>query len=133
MSYIFGKLWHLAIIWAIRKAFQCILQGIRFLLAKQTRLSPTSENDSYTDWEYIRVCSLSTYADISVTLSVNGNDIFLYQLNSFSNSPFQLLPFVQRLLLSAPSQAFVPARSLSRYLNISHYERGTCAQKVFNI
>ena len=29
MSYIFGKLWHLAI-WAIRKAFQCILQGVRF-------------------------------------------------------------------------------------------------------
>ena len=47
MSYIFGKLWHLAIIWAIRKAFQCILQGVRFLLANHTRLSPTSENDSY--------------------------------------------------------------------------------------
>ena len=47
MPYIFGKLWHLAIIWAIRKAFQCILQGVRFLLANHTRLSPTSENDSY--------------------------------------------------------------------------------------
>ena len=47
MPYIFGKLWHLAIIWAIRKAFQCILQGVRFLLANQTRLSPTSDNDSY--------------------------------------------------------------------------------------
>ena len=47
MSYIFGKLWHLAIIWAIRKAFQCILQGDRFLLANHTRLSPTSENESY--------------------------------------------------------------------------------------
>ena len=47
MPYIFGKLWHLAIIWAIRKAFQCILQGVRFLLANHTRLSPTSDNDSY--------------------------------------------------------------------------------------
>ena len=47
MSYIFGKLRHLAIIWAIRKSFQCILQGVTFLLANQTRLSPTSENESY--------------------------------------------------------------------------------------
>jgi len=47
MSYIFGKLWHLAIIWPIRKSFKCILQGVRFLLANHTRLSPTSENDSY--------------------------------------------------------------------------------------
>ena len=47
MPYIFGKLWHLALIWAIRKAFQCILQGVRILLAKFTRISPTSENDSY--------------------------------------------------------------------------------------
>ena len=47
MPYIFGKLWHLAIIWAIRKAFQCIPQGVRFLLAKQTRLSGTSDNESY--------------------------------------------------------------------------------------
>ena len=45
MPYIFGKLWHLAIIWAIRKAFQCILQGVRFLLANHTRISPTSDND----------------------------------------------------------------------------------------
>ena len=47
MSYRFGKLWHLAIIWAIRKSFQCLLQGVRFLLAKQTRLSGTSNNESY--------------------------------------------------------------------------------------
>ena len=49
MPYIFGKLWHLAIIWAIRKSFQCILQGVRFLLAIHTGLSPTSENESYID------------------------------------------------------------------------------------
>ena len=49
MPYIFGKLWHLAIIWAIRKAFQCILQGVRILLAKYTRISPTSENESYIE------------------------------------------------------------------------------------
>ena len=47
MPYIFGKLWHLAIIWAIRKAFQCILQGVRILLANHTRISPTSDNESY--------------------------------------------------------------------------------------
>merc|ERR1712012_1149628 len=47
MPYIFGKLWHLAIIWPIRKAFQCILQGVRILLAKYTRISPTSDNESY--------------------------------------------------------------------------------------
>ena len=47
MPYIFGKLWHLAIIWAIRKAFQYILQGVRILLAKYTRFSPTSDNESY--------------------------------------------------------------------------------------
>ena len=47
MPHIFGKLWHLALIWAIRKAFQCILQGVRILLAKYTRISPTSENYSY--------------------------------------------------------------------------------------
>ena len=35
-----------AMIWAIRKAFQCILHGGRFLLANHTRLSPTSENES---------------------------------------------------------------------------------------
>ena len=57
MPYILGKLWHLAIIWAIRKAFQCILQGVRFLLAKYTRISPTSENESYiTLLVCIRLC-----------------------------------------------------------------------------
>ena len=49
MPHIFGKLWHLAIIWAIRKAFHCILQGVRILLAKYTRISPTSDNASYPD------------------------------------------------------------------------------------
>ena len=48
MPYIFGKLWHLAIIWPIRKAFQCILQGVRILLANHTRISPTSDNESYS-------------------------------------------------------------------------------------
>ena len=47
MPYIFGKLWHLAIIWAIRKAFQCILQCVRFLLANHSLLSGTSETFSY--------------------------------------------------------------------------------------
>ena len=60
MSYIFGKLWHLTIIWAIRKSFQCILQGVRFLLAKQTRLSGTSDNESYIpDKQLLRLSGLS--------------------------------------------------------------------------
>ena len=37
----------MAIIWPIRKSFQCILQGVRFSLAKQTRLSGTSDNEFY--------------------------------------------------------------------------------------
>ena len=61
MPYIFGKLWHLAIIWAIRKAFQCILQGIRILLANHTRISPTSENDSYAH------CRLLTFLLFSLS------------------------------------------------------------------
>ena len=76
MSYIFGKLWHLAIIWAIRKSFKCILQGVRFLLANHTRLSPTSDNESYTNatsfiYSYgfplvlilIKVCSVRSLLD----------------------------------------------------------------------
>ena len=47
MTYIFGKLWHSAINWPIRKSFQCILQSVRFLLANKTLLSGTSENESY--------------------------------------------------------------------------------------
>ena len=47
MSYIFGKIWHSAIIWPIGKSFQCVLQGVRFLMANHTQISPTSDNDSY--------------------------------------------------------------------------------------
>ena len=48
MPYIFGKLWHLAIIWPIGKPFQCILQGVRFLLANHhSQLSGISETFSY--------------------------------------------------------------------------------------
>ena len=68
MSYRFGKLWHLAIIWAIRKAFQCILQGIRFLLANQTRLSPTSDNDSYLIACFLIKSNFSSSDDYGVSL-----------------------------------------------------------------
>ena len=71
MPYIFGKLWHLAIIWAIRKAFLCILQGVRFLLANHTRLSPTSDNDSYKFHIYIpydgETCQLFTTLHLLTT------------------------------------------------------------------
>ena len=86
MSYRFGKLWHLAIIWAIRKAFRCILQGVRFLPANHTRLSPTSENDSYryisiyarnVEW---KVCFLTIGTHISplwqsVPENKRGNEV----------------------------------------------------------
>ena len=65
MPYIFGKLWHLARIWAIRKAFQCILQGVRVLLANHTRISPTSDNDSYGKFVMITPLSVQISAKIS--------------------------------------------------------------------
>ena len=46
MTYIFGKLWHSAINWPIRKSFQCILQSVRFLLANHSQCSGTSETFS---------------------------------------------------------------------------------------
>ena len=78
MPYIFGKLWHLAIIWAIRKAFQCILQGVRFLLANHTRLFPTSENDSYQDCSAIPpppptpLCRFFTKKSCGTRMAKNG-------------------------------------------------------------
>ena len=47
----------MAIISAIRKAFQCILQGVRILLANHTRVSPTSENDSYMPRPTLEHCA----------------------------------------------------------------------------
>ena len=72
MPYIFGKLWHLAIIWAIRKAFQCILQGVRILLANHTRISPTSENDSYSVWAAIFA---HTFMKVFARASISANII----------------------------------------------------------
>ena len=70
MSYIFGKLWHSAIIWPIRKSFQCIPQGVRFLLAKQTWLSGTSDNESYIpDKQLLRLSGLSKGNVIYLLLS----------------------------------------------------------------
>ena len=121
MPYIFGKLWHLAIIWAIRKAFQCILQGVRILLANHTRISPTSENDSYipqsmavymqcsvqcavctvTSLVYI-VClqNMSVYAASSGNFQIMGMFFFhslpvpkLWKRIFFISFPFQNLPF----------------------------------------
>ena len=50
MSNIVGNLWHLAIIWPIRKWFLCILQGVRFLLADHTLLFGAYETFSYQGW-----------------------------------------------------------------------------------
>ena len=38
---------HQRLILTIRKPFKCILRGVRFLLAKQTLLSTTSETFSF--------------------------------------------------------------------------------------
>ena len=73
MSYIFGKLWHLAIIWAIRKSFQWILQGVKFLLANHTRFSPTSDNDSHTFFANQYICFLQTN-----TITFLGKHTFLF-------------------------------------------------------
>ena len=83
MSYIFGKLWHSAIIWAIRKAFQCILQGVRFLLAKQTRLSGTSDNESYLVGNNTQASlpSWSKVAEISTKELRGGFSSLLYLVN----------------------------------------------------
>ena len=43
------KIRHQRWILAIRKPFQCILRGVRVLLANQTQLSATSETLSYCD------------------------------------------------------------------------------------
>ena len=58
------------------KSFKCILQDVRFLLANHTRLSPTSDNESYTNatsfiYSYgfplvlilIKVCSVRSLLD----------------------------------------------------------------------
>ena len=80
MSYRFGKLWHLAIIWTIRKAFQCILQGVRILLAKYTRISPTSENESY-----ILLGKVTTLLEFQSVFRMGGEFAsWLLQLVSFS-------------------------------------------------
>ena len=79
MPYIFGKLWHLAIIWAIRKAFQSILQGVRILPANHTRLSPTSDNESYINVLFWKIIFMETYYSWSLPLSYFA-DFTLYVL-----------------------------------------------------
>ena len=69
MSYFFGKLWHSAIIWPIRKSFQCTLKGVRFLLAIQTRLSGTSDNESYMNSSNPFIPPLKVHS----MLSLNSN------------------------------------------------------------
>ena len=88
MPYIFGKLWHLAIIWAIRKAFQCILQGVRILLANHTRISPTSDNESYIIYSECNFFNLDK-VDISPSRSEMSDDfISLFDFNSLFDPVF---------------------------------------------
>ena len=69
MSYIFGKLWHLAIIWPIRSSFQCILQGVRFLLANHSVLSWISETFSYSEWLLNLIMNQSILWDLTDAIS----------------------------------------------------------------
>ena len=88
MSYIFGKLWHSAINWPIRKSFQCILQGIRFLLANHTLLSGTSENESYQG----RCDGFTMIVEMIHMLSSIGSIIFIRKfMKSFDDSKIHYL------------------------------------------
>ena len=78
MPYIFGKLWHLAIIWALRKAFQCILQGVRILLANHTRISPTSENDSYEPFQIISQITYFKCSSVGILKSISNRIIYVF-------------------------------------------------------
>ena len=89
MPYIFGKLWHLAIIWAIRKAFQGILQGVRILLANHTRISPTSDNDShilFVLWGNFPLnCSPRLCKSVHISAPASESDT---RCKFYSSSPF---------------------------------------------
>ena len=107
MSYIFGKLWHLAIIWAIRKAFQCILQGVRLLLANHARLSPTSEKDSYAIERRVHsdnnlfalVAIRFGSGDLSFHFSLHRSQIIHLKNDNVIPLPFLLMPaFVLSML-----------------------------------
>ena len=116
MSYIFGKLWHLAIIWAIRKAFQCILQGIRFLLAKQTWLSGTSDNESYIDH----------FTNIPLTTFAGRMEWFLknWQLQSWRKSLISLGVWNRAITKSTAFLGTLPLQTSSR--NTSSSPCGPC-------
>ena len=107
MPYIFGKLWHLAIIWAIRKAFQCILQGVRILLAKYTRISPTSESESYLCYPMPSFASVSFFKysrqdylwDFNGTSdSIAKNHVMFLDIKSFWYTIHEIITFLSSKL-----------------------------------
>ena len=126
----------LSLIWAIRKAFQCILQGVRFLLANHTRLSPTSENDSYIlcaicisaktqTYQYISappiLCTLpltmiynSKNAIISIYISIS--DILPLTMHYAIREMGAMLLRISELCLS-----FSPDPNISDGFNIVHH------------
>ena len=108
MPYIFGKLWHLAIIWPIRKAFQCILQGVRILLAKYTRISPTSDNESYLVFV---LGVMGKFYLVNWSRGQGGREDCNYRLSDASRD------YLRALLFSLPESSALRSRS-STSLNL---------------
>ena len=125
MSYIFGKLWHLAIIWANRKAFQCILQGVRFLLAKQTRLSPTSNNESYWyGWSLDESWFPGHKISLSMLWSIYVPSVCLY-IHQWLPTKAQQLPMAETTITVTVGYR-VPAQSVSPTHLLLKVRRRTC-------
>ena len=128
MPYIFGKLWHLAIIWAIRKAFQFILQGVRILLANHTRISPTAENDSYIDIYCDHPPTPGRlYFDIKCLLRKYIRTWLENHNTCFPNQKlFESIKMQKWLLISPPSQLFstIPAQAINQESNVVSFFSG---------
>ena len=114
MSYRFGKLWHLAIIWAIRKAFHCIQQGVSFLLANHTRLSPTSKNESD-----IQVIFSSDFrVNVGFCIWKDIHNTVENSVESMKTSPDQTRPGQTRPDQTRPIQMYVRPFSFMIYIQV---------------
>ena len=114
MSYIFGKLWHSAIIWPIRKSFKCILQGVRFLLANQTRLSGPSDNE------------LNTIMNVDILIKRISDHQLVAGLQDYEwqTSPMWFWWSSLSPLISSLPWAFCPTLSVSPFHTLSSLRAG---------
>ena len=121
MSYRFGKLWHLAIIWAIRKAFQCILQDVRFLLANHTRLSPTSENDSYINCCLMHDSIVDPTCRATTPLASEGSCVQLRQkpnVNRSTSTGFNATDTTMVIAITRSGRLLLPTKILGNWLKV---------------